>query len=353
MAQLYAGPNSYTRGMTDSVSRSVFLPNFCRIRVLFAWVLTAELLAAVLALADTHADVWQALSLRSLYVQWIALSLAALLCLLRPWLIGRTHIVAGLLVWALGLLVTTLVFVLAQHYTAAAIDWTRLPAHLGVAAIVLAVALRYLFEMYRRRERELAEADARAQALQARIRPHFLFNSMNTIANLTRSDARLAEDVVQDLSDLFRASLGKSARVNTLYDELNLAKGYLRIEAQRLGERLQVEWDIAELPMAARLPALLLQPLLENAVYHGIEPALEGGTIEVVGRYRRGLVNIGIVNSVPADAPPQPRKGNQMAQQNVRDRLQAAFGERGEMRIGEVDGRYQVRIVFPFESELA
>jgi len=334
--------------MRANPPHTVFLPNFCAIRMLFAWVITAELLAIVLTLAAAPQDFWEALSLRSLYVQWIALSLAALLCAAGRLLARLSHTAAGVLVWSLALLVTALVFWLSRSLlgTAGAFDWRALLSHLGIAAIVSAVALRYLYELYRQRERELAETRARAQALQARIRPHFLFNSMNTIASLTRVDARLAEEVVHDLSDLFRASLAEVGQWSTLQRELELSKGYLRIEAQRLGERLQVKWDLQDLPMNARLPPLLLQPLLENAVYHGIEPSLQGGVVEVVGRCRRGLINISISNTLPQQ-PASAREGNQMAQQNVRERLQAAFGEQGDLHIGNVDGRYQVRIVLP------
>jgi two-component system sensor histidine kinase AlgZ len=175
---------------------------------------------------------------------------------------------------------------------------------------------------------------------------------MNTIASLTRADPLLAEEVVQDLSDLFRASLGDADRPSTLEQELALAQGYLRIEAQRLGERLRVKWDLDELPMDAKVPPLLLQPLLENAVYHGIEPSLQGGEVMVAGRFRKGIVNLSISNTLPEGGAVK-RKGNRMAQQNVADRLNAYFGDAAGMRIGEVDGCYQVRLYFPAGDSMA
>jgi len=330
-----------------------FLPNFCDIRLLFAWVLTAELLAVVLSLAASPQGLWQALSLNSLYIQWIALMLAGTLCVLGPQLNRLGHRAAGLGAWLLALLATVLVYLFAQRILHGEwlVDGVSLLSQLGIAAIISAVALRYLYELHRHQERELAEVQARAQALQARIRPHFLFNSMNTIASLTRADPRLAEEVVQDLSDLFRASLAEADRRSTLQRELDLAQGYLRIEEQRLGERLRVHWDLVDLPLNVRVPPLLLQPLLENAVYHGIEPAVEGGEVVVAGRFRKGVVNISISNSLPASGGSR-RKGNQMAQQNVADRLRAFFGEQAGMRIGEVDGRYQVRVHFPVEESV-
>jgi len=336
--------------MQDASPNTAFLPNFCAIRLVFAWVVTAELLAIVLTLAAQPQDFWSALSLRSLYIQWVALGLAGLLCLAGRWINRLGHAWAGILVWLLCLMMTVLVFVSSRYllYQSPLLHWPTLVQHLGISAIVSAVALRYLYEVYREQERRAAGLKARAQALQARIRPHFLFNSMNTIASLTRSDARLAEEVVHDLSDLFRASLADADTLSSLRQELELARGYLRIESQRLGGRLQVHWDLQNLPEQAPMPALLLQPLLENAVCHGIEPALQGGTIEVSGRYRRGMVNLSISNPLPEARP--ERQGHQMAQQSVRERLQAAFPEQGDLRLGEVDGRYQVRLVFPYRD---
>lgn len=331
-----------------------FLPNFCAIRMVFGVVVSAELLAIVLTLAafPRAAHFWSELSLRSLYIQWVALSVCALYCLLRIPLSRLNHTQTGLIAWILILVVTAAVFLIARALGLPTASPT-VPAlfqHLAIAGIVGAVLLRYLYEQHRERQRELAESRARLQALQARIRPHFLFNSMNTIASLTRVDPELAEQVVQDLSDLFRATLGTTNTLSTLQREIELARGYLRIESQRLGERLQVTWDIDDLPADARLPALLLQPLLENAVYHGIEPATAGGEITVSGRYRDDVVNIAIRNTLPSAGETAHRIGNQMAQQNVRERLDAAFGDDAGLVVGRVDGCYQVRLYFPVAS---
>ena len=336
--------------MTDTARRA-FLPNFCAIHMVFAVVVSAELLAIVLTLgAFPSADMfWTELSLRSLYIQWVALSVSALYCGLRKPLGRQSHAVAGTIAWILILLVTAAVFMaaLALGLRSGLPSMPALAHHLAIAGIVGAVLLRYLYEQHRERQRELAESQARLQALQARIRPHFLFNSMNTIASLTRVDAELAEQVVQDLSDLFRATLSDARDLSTLEREFDLARGYLRIEGQRLGDRLQVHWDVEGVPLEARLPALLLQPLLENAVYHGVEPATAGGEITVSGRYRNGVVSLAVRNSLPQGPQVSSRRGNQMAQQNVRERLDAAFGDAAGMVVGQVDGCYQVRVHFP------
>ena len=182
---------------------------------------------------------------------------------------------------------------------------------LGLCAIVAALLLRYLYLHYLWRRQVEAEAQARFEKLQARIRPHFLFNSINTIANLTHTDPGLAEELLQDLADLFRAALGKSGERATLEEELELSRRYLHIEKQRLGERMEILWDVEELPGDAALPPLILQPLVENAVYHGIQPARRPGVIRIGGRYRRGRVNLSVRNSLPEDPPSGPPQRRQ------------------------------------------
>ena len=171
---------------------------------------------------------------------------------------------------------------------------------------------------------------------------------MNTIASLTRSQPEDAEEVVHDLSDLFRASLSDERRRSTLGEELELCQGYLRIEERRLGNRLRVHWDLQSLPEQAALPRLILQPLLENAVYHGIEPATKPGTITITGRYRRKKVNISIRNTLPEQAGDKVRAGNKMALENIRQRLLGFFKEEGSLSITSVDGEHQVRVAFPY-----
>ncbi len=337
--------------------RRAFLPNFCAIRMVFGVVVSAELLAIVLTLGAFPGPgmFWSELSLRSLYIQWVALTVSALYCSLRRPLGRLSHALAGTLAWLMILLVTAGVLFAAQGLglRPGAPLLPDLAHHLAIAGIVGAVLLRYLYEQHRERQRELAESQARLQALQARIRPHFLFNSMNTIAGLTRPNPELAEQVVEDLSDLFRATLSNAGELSTLARELELARGYLRIEALRLGERLRVHWDVDGVPEGTQLPALLLQPLLENAVYHGVEPATEGGEVTISGRCRRGVVSLAVRNTLPPESRSSLRRGNQMAQQNVRERLDAAFGDRAGMVVGQVDGCYQVRVHFPLRDGAA
>jgi two-component system sensor histidine kinase AlgZ len=221
---------------------------------------------------------------------------------------------------------------------------------MAITAILGAMLLRYLYLHHMWRQQVKAEADARYQTLQANIRPHFLFNSMNTIANLTQTDPRAAEEVVQDLADLFRATLTDANATSTLAQELELAYRYLNIEKQRLGDRLQVLWDVEDLPGDAALPPLILQPLVENAVYHGIAPSRHPGLIRISGRYRRAKVNLSVRNTLPAEDETAKRhtRGTHMALDNVKQRMAAMFEGEAHVINARVEGDYQVRLVFPY-----
>ena len=342
-------------GVAGEAERNNFLPNFCAIRSVFAVVITGELLAILFALAavDSLDAFLKTLSLISLMVQWIGLTTAGLLCLARRWLQSLGNQLTGLAAFLLLLGMTDLVCLLTGWidlrlglglFTP---DRDLLLRTLGISAIVGVLVLHYLYLQYLWRRQVEAENSARLQALHSRIRPHFLFNSMNTIASLTRSDPVLAERVVEDLADLFRVSLGDAARPSTLGRELELARQYLGIEQVRLGERLQVQWELKDLPERAMLPPMILQPLLENAVYHGIEPSAQGGTIRIAGHYRRRRVNLSIRNSMPPAGEASHRQGNQLAMENIRARLAGVFDMEASLTESHVDGEHQVRLVFP------
>jgi len=227
--------------------------------------------------------------------------------------------------------------------------WPFLLRNAGIALIVMALLLRYFFVTHQWQKQVRAEALSRIQALQARIRPHFLFNSMNTIAALTRSDPKRAEEAVEDLADLFRATLRDSHSPLRLKEELELTRIYQRIEALRLGSRLDVRWDVAALPMRAFVPGLTVQPLLENAIYHGIEPLENGGTVTISGRVVDGEVEIIVSNPVAeVAAPGGPRAGNRLALDNIRQRLDLAYGGRGSLTVEQTPSRYQVTVRFPY-----
>ena len=213
--------------------------------------------------------------------------------------------------------------------------------------------MRYLYISSEWRRSIVLEAQSRISALQALIRPHFLFNSMNTIASLTRSDPNRAEEAVEDLADLLRANLNAPKDRTTLKEELEVAAIYQRIEKLRLGERLNVRWDVGELPMRALIPSLTIQPLLENAIYHGIELLPEGGQVTVSGARNDKNLEIEIRNPVAGEQAAQKGGGNQMALDNIRQRFELAYGAKATVSVNEADDQFSVMLQFPFDERQA
>jgi two-component system, LytTR family, sensor histidine kinase AlgZ len=189
-----------------------------------------------------------------------------------------------------------------------------------------------------------AETAARLAELQARIRPHFLFNSLNSAIALVREDPARAEHLLEDLSELFRHVLVAKTDAATLAEEVQVARHYLDIEQVRFGDRLRVQWAIDPDAAKARVPALFLQPLVENAVKHGVEPSPTGADVKVSTQRRGSVVVIKVTNTVPAG---QGRPGNGVALGNVRDRLRLLHDMQAQFQTALIDGRYQVRMEFP------
>jgi two-component system sensor histidine kinase AlgZ len=218
--------------------------------------------------------------------------------------------------------------------------------NLTSALILIGLALRYFYLHYESELHLQVQAQARLQALQARIRPHFLFNSMNTIASLTHDQPDLAEHAIENLSDLFRASLAAEASIS-LRQELELTRSYIDLEALRLGDRLEVNWQLPDRELSLNLPALTLQPLVENAIYHGIEPLAGGGVIDIVINATNANIEISISNPLITARQAGRRKGNQMALENIRERLALAFDGAASMDLSETESRYTVKLTIP------
>jgi two-component system sensor histidine kinase AlgZ len=218
----------------------------------------------------------------------------------------------------------------------------------GVTAIVGAGALMggFIYHWLELRVRATlpAATEAGLISLQSRVQPHFLFNTLNTAIALVRVDPGRAEEVLEDLSELFRAALGALEGDSTLGEEIRLARLYLDIEGMRFGKRLQVEWDIDDAVAQARVPPLLLQPLVENAVRHGVEPNDAGGRVQIRARERNGRAWVQVVNTVGGAAPP----GHGIGLASSRERLRLMHDIRSEFQAGPIDGgRFRVRLAVP------
>lgn len=225
-----------------------------------------------------------------------------------------------------------------------------------LVAALAGAALQHYFEL-RARAFSPALVEARLQALQARIRPHFLFNSLNAVLSLIRSEPRRAEAALEDLADMLRALMRDAGHVTTLEQEIRFCRQYLAIEKIRLGDRLQVHWTMDGIADAAlrriRVPALILQPLLENAVHHGVEPSAQPALIEVRLSRTIDRLNIAVANPVAGDAGAAPvRRGNRMALQNIRERLALLYDVEAQLTTHATPGAFEVRLQLPYEKTL-
>jgi two-component system sensor histidine kinase AlgZ len=215
----------------------------------------------------------------------------------------------------------------------------------GLAASAVLLAYFHL----RARALSPAIAEARLQALQARIRPHFLFNSINAVLSLVRSDPARAEIALQDMADLFRVLMRDNRELAPLGDELELCRQYLELEQLRLGERLTVDWNLKSMPADALVPPLVLQPLLENAVYHGIEPSSAPGIVSVNVFLSRGEVHAILRNPYRKDGG-RHHSGNKMALGNVRERLALHFDAEASLESRFTKDGYEVHIRLPYRT---
>jgi two-component system sensor histidine kinase AlgZ len=214
------------------------------------------------------------------------------------------------------------------------------------ALVLLTIAMLLVYFDLRGRALSPAIAEARLQALQARIRPHFLYNSINAVLSLIRQDPRRAEGALEDLAELFRVVMGDNRELTQISREVELCRQYLDLEQLRLGDRLKVVWRIDKMPPDALIPPLLLQPLLENAVYHGIEPRVQPGEISIDIYTLRSRLHAVLRN--PYSREGDHHAGNKMALGNIRERLQLHFDAEATLdtRVGE--DTYQVHIVLPY-----
>ncbi len=344
---------------TENSETQAYLPDFCAAGTVFIVVLIAELVAILLTLAahDTPGMFMTELAKTSMLILWFALLGAGIMCLARDRLqsTGKTRafIISFVMLELLCLALAEIAYQITRIFAQLAIIDDSHSGYIlrtiAISSIIIALAMRYLYISSEWRRSIELETQARISALQAVIRPHFLFNSMNTIASLTRTNPRQAEEAVEDLSDLLRANLGGSGDRTSLKAELEVAAIYQRIEKLRLGDRLSVRWDIADLPMRALIPSLTIQPLLENAIYHGIELLPDGGEVTVTGIRDDDFIVITISNPV-APGIKRSKDGNKMAMSNIRQRFELAYDNRATVDVADTDTKFTVTLRFPYDE---
>ncbi|MBZ0335694.1 sensor histidine kinase [Marinobacter sp. AL4B] len=314
-------------------------------------LVTSELLVLVLAIVQAERSWidWNYFGLLSLFVQWTTLTSTALICLLRPWLARRSVAHATVVIVSIVLLDVLIFSLFADsvlHPDHTPTPWQSIAKKLLLALLISLMVLRYFYLQFQWQQQTEAEMQARLTSLQARIQPHFLFNSMNTIASLIASNPDRAEEAVLDLSELFRASLRTDDQLVPLKRELELCKRYLAIETLRLGDRLTLEWQIQTGLEHQAIPPLTLQPLVENAIYHGIQPRAAGGTVRIEAYAKGNFVYLMVQNPKP-DSDQQHHQGNRVALANTRARLQALFGEPAILKQSHQSDIYTVTLRLP------
>lgn len=331
-----------------------WLPDFCSPAATRRLLIIALLIATLLLVAQSPSlwpfPVWDFALLLALSCSVIAVSFV-LICRWRKAMSTWGHlriavvcigIIMANLVWLSLLGLSMLRAVNLPSLSFVSNEYSAIGRHLLIVGLFAGLFLRYLTLQAQLREREKAALKARLGALQARIQPHFLFNSMNIIASLIAIDPNKAEQAVEDLATLFRASLRDSADVS-LAEELELCRRYANIEQLRLGERMAIDWNIPTGVESVRIPLLTLQPLLENAIRHGVELSATRCDIMLAVQISDETVAITLTNPLVAEK----RSGNQMSMRNVAERLKARFGPKARLWATAENGFFVTRLSYP------
>jgi len=327
-----------------------FIPDLCATRPVVLSILLAELVVLVYVLASSGLPRfdWVQFALCSLFVLWVVLLSNMLLCWCRRPFSRLSLPLATLGSLTLVALVTLVTSVLAQVFFPQTVtvqdDHWWVVRNLLVAVVLAGIVLRYFYLQQQLRLQEQLEIQARLDSLRTRIRPHFLFNTLNSIASLIMSRPETAEKAVEDLAELFRASLKESREATTVQDEIRLTRLYLGIEELRLGPRLHVHWDVDERTLGASMPTLVLQPLVENAVYHGISRLPNGGKIDIRIARRGDEITASVDNPVPAAGAAST--GNKIALANVAQRLQVIYGPGATLDVFPGVERFRVELAY-------
>ncbi len=329
----------------NQTGAGIRLPNFCNLGVMLRSLVLANLLvlAAAFVRAPSIEGLWFELLVMAAFCEPALIVTLVVLCAARRQLHAMRYAYAAVLIGAFEVLVAW-----GLWHAAIAVLPDRRPIPFAQVAFLALFATGAILAYFDLRARALSPAitEARIQALQARIRPHFLYNSINAVLSLMRSEPRRAERALEDMADLFRVLMADNRTLAPIADEVHLARQYLAIEEIRLGERLKVSWRTDTMPPDALVPPLLLQPLVENAVYHGIEPMEAGGEIEIDIGLAGGQLVMTLKNPFPGGG--RHSSGNRMAIVNIRERLQLHFDAEASMRSEVKDGTYKVTIRMPY-----
>jgi two-component system sensor histidine kinase AlgZ len=343
--------------MSSSVTKTLgYLPNLCLPEALVRMLVVAVSLAFVLALivAKDFSGLLVAFGLHALFTLWVVLASVLSICMINRFYLPPNPNLATFIVTAIVLLFTLTASWMGMMLLRPDSDFDLLfiLRNLLISLVITLVMLRYFYIQDRWEASVEADSSAKYEALQSRMRPHFLFNSLNTVAFLVHKDPDTAENAILDLADIMRTTLDRRTRIS-LQEELDVTMRYLRMEALRLGKRrLTVVWDMDRntLPFDMEILPLILQPLAENAIYHGIQPRKDGGTL-TISLYDAGdHLAISVTNPLPPEGISTHQKGNHIAQENMKNRLQLAYGGRANLQIQKLPQQYRVSFSIPKEK---
>jgi two-component system, LytTR family, sensor histidine kinase AlgZ len=335
-----------TRAETAAPAPRQVIPDGCNLGVVLRTLLAVNLalLAVTVTLASSLAEVPEAVLTAAAAVEPLLLLTLMLWCLARRTLQGKPLPLQRAVAWLTPVAVTAVLLALF-HDLSSLLQGPRVALFLALA-LLGGIAVQHYLEL---RDRAFSPAltEARYQALQSRIRPHFFFNSLNAVLAVVRNNPAQAERMLENISELFRAVMGDVRKLVPFEQELGLCRQYVEIEQTRLGERLVVDWQIGAVHPRARVPQLLLQPIIENAVRYGAER--REGECRIVVRVRQIGFNLEFFVSNPIAREPLQREGNQIGLANIRGRLALIYDLEAKLDAQVRGNRFELTLTIPVE----
>ncbi len=330
------------------------LPDFCQASILYLTIIACVLLAFLMSLIVDHwrFNYWLNFSTFALFNLWTALTSIGILCLVKKSFasISLQKFASFAVLITVG--VCAIYSIILMLYLTTEIDYWVLFRNAAIAFIVSSIFFRYYYLQQNNRLQIQAEAEARIQALQSRIRPHFLFNSLNTLANLTSQEPEKAEESILDLADIFRASMQRSDKLIPFSDEQQLCNQYLQLEKLRLDDKLTYEWQTETINPNIPVPPLLLQPIIENAVYHGVQNRSDGGKILIKGLSTKQHIQLEVTNPLP-NANASIHKGNSLALKNIRQRLEVLYQGKAQLNYHQSNDTFYCIVKIPKKAAIS
>jgi len=351
-------PNKWKRPDSADVKAAARLniPDLCAPAPVLIMILLVELLVMVhiLAAGPLARFDWSQFAGSSVFALWIVLTIALMLCQTRFYL-GRLELRAATTLILTAVAFNTLLSSLAVQTLLEPVrgvndgaQWVA--RNVVIATVLAAITLRYFYLQQQLRLREQLELTARLDSLRARIRPHFFFNTLNTIASLIETRPEVAEEAVEDLAELFRASLKEGTESTSVNDEIHLTRLYLGIEKLRLQDRLSVEWCVDSSCLEREMPSLVLQPLVENAIQHGVAEILDGGVVTITISSNETGLHVSVKN--PLSGAVLPSQGNNLALLNIEQRLNATYGTAAQLILSPSPREFKVELILPDRVKL-